>query len=103
MKQQQALQMAREYKRLLEAARIPFTAVIVFGSVARNEMHDQSDIDVAVVGQPFKDDRFKEMHFIRKLRRPLGYKIQPIWFYQRHLDDQYSTLAQEIKKDGIPI
>lgn len=103
MRQQQALQLAEQYKQLLIKAGIPFTQFIVFGSVARNEMHEQSDIDIAVAGKPFKDDRMEEMHEIRKLRLPLGYKIQPIWFYPEHLEDKYSTLAQEIKKDGIRV
>ena len=79
------------------------TAFIVFGSVARNEMHEQSDVDIAVVGTSFKGDRMQEMYDIRKLRYPLSYKLQPIWFYPEHLEDKYSTLAMEIKKDGIPV
>lgn len=79
------------------------SAFIVFGSVARNEMHDQSDVDIAVVGKSFRGDRLQEMHDIRKLRYPISYKLQPIWFYPEHLEDKYSTLAQEIKKDGIAV
>lgn len=101
--QEQALQLAATYKRSLQEAGIPFTKFIVFGSVARNSMHEQSDIDIAVVGTSFKGDRMQEMHEIRRLRRPLGYQLQPIWFYSEHLEDKYSTLAQEIKKDGIPV
>ena len=101
--QQEALQLARQYKQALEKAGIPFTKFIVFGSVARNEMHEQSDIDIAVVGMPFSEDRFEEMHTVRMLRLPLSYKLQPIWFYPEHLEDKYSTLAMEIKKDGISV
>lgn len=101
--QEQALQLAAAYKRALQEAGIPFTKFIVFGSVARNSMHEQSDIDIAVVGTSFKGDRFEEMHMIRTLRYPVSYKIQPIWFYPEHLEDKYSTLAQEIKKDGIAV
>ncbi len=66
-------------------------------------MHEQSDVDLAVVGTSFRGDRLEEMHDIRKLRRPISYKLQPIWFYPEHLEDRYSTLAQEIKRDGIPM
>lgn len=103
MMQQEALQLAKKYKKRLQDANIPVTAFIVFGSVARDEIHEQSDIDIAVVGSPFKGDRMKEMLDIRKLRWSLSYKLQPIWFYPEHLEDKYSTLAMEIKKDGIPI
>jgi len=101
MTQEEAFELARRYKQLLQGAGIPLSAFIVFGSVARNEMHDQSDVDIAVVGTSFKGDRFQEMHDIRKLRYPISYKLQPIWFYPEHLEDKYSTLAMEIKKDGI--
>ena len=103
MRQQDALQLARQYKLLLQEAHIPVITLIVFGSAARDEMHEQSDVDVAVVGTSFKGDRMQEMHDIRKLRRSLGYKLQPIWFYPEHLENKYSTLAQEIKKDGIVV
>ncbi len=103
MKQQEALALAKKYKQLLQEAKIPVTAFIVFGSVARNEMHDQSDIDIAVVGTSFRGDRFEEMRDIRKLRLSFGYKLQPIWFYPEHLEDKYSTLAQEIKRNGIAV
>ncbi|MBI3619060.1 nucleotidyltransferase domain-containing protein [Candidatus Peregrinibacteria bacterium] len=103
MTQEEALDLARRYKQSLQEARIPMSAFIVFGSVARNEMHDQSDVDIAVVGTSFKGDRLQEMHDIRKLRYPISYKLQPIWFYPEHLEDKYSTLAMEIKKDGIVV
>jgi hypothetical protein len=45
----------------------------------------------------------EEMHELWRLRRPISYKIQPIWFYPKHLEDTYSTLVQEIKKDGIEV
>ncbi len=101
MTQEEALILARRYKLSLEEASIPMSAFIVFGSVARNEMHDQSDVDIAVVGTSFKGDRLQEMSDIRKLRYPISYRLQPIWFYPEDLEDKYSTLASEIRKDGI--
>ena len=95
--------MARQFKVALEEAGIPFSSVLVFGSAARDEMHEHSDIDIAVVGTSFKGDRMEEMHELWRLRRPISTRIQPIWFYPEHLEDKYSTLAQEIKKDGIRV
>lgn len=103
MKREQALQTARTFKKALLDAGIPVVSVFVFGSVARNTMDDQSDIDIAVVGQPFKGNRMDEQHELSYIRSGISYKIQPIWFYPKHLEDKYSTLAQEIKKDGIPV
>lgn len=101
MKRADALRTARRFKRALEVAEVPFSSVIVFGSVARNGMHEQSDIDVAVVGNPYMGNRIDEQHALSRIRRGISFKIQPIWFYPEHLEDKYSTLAAEIRKDGI--
>ena len=101
MTQEEVLQVALEYKLALKEARVPFHSVILFGSAARDEMHPESDIDIAVVGTSFKKDHMQEMHELWRLRRPISYKLQPIWLYPEHLEDKYSTLAMEIKKDGI--
>lgn len=103
MKRTEALQTASRFKRALQEEQVPFEAVIVFGSVARDSMHDQSDIDVAVIGKPYKGDRMEEQYALSHIRRRISYKLQPIWFYPEHLADKYSTLAQEIKKDGIMV
>ena len=95
------MQLARQFKKALHAAGVPFDSVIVFGSAARNSMHEQSDIDVAVIGKPYKGDRMDEQHALSRIRRGISYKLQPIWFYPEHLENKYSTLAMEIKKDGI--
>ncbi len=101
MNQKEAMQTAKQFKLALQAAGVPFDSVIVFGSVARNSMHAQSDIDIAVIGKPYKGDRMDEQYALSRVRRGISYKIQPIWFYPEHMEDKYSTLAQEIKKDGI--
>ena len=103
MNQEMAFALAKKYKHSLSEAKIPFLSVIVFGSAARNQMHENSDVDIAVIGKPFRGDRFEEMTEIRMLRHPISFKLQPIWFYPEHLEDKYSTLAMEIKKDGIPV
>src|SRR3989338_7300890 len=101
MNKEEALQTAGRFKQALQAEGVPFDAVIVFGSAARDNMHEQSDIDIVVGGRPYKGNLMDEQHALSRIRRGVSYKIQPIWFYPRHLEDKYSTLAQEIRKDGI--
>jgi predicted nucleotidyltransferase len=103
MKKKEALALASKFKQELRKSGVPFTSVIVFGSVARGEMHEQSDIDIAVVGTSFMDDRMQETLEVCRARRPVSYKIQPIWMYPENLENKYSTLAQEIKKNGMEI
>lgn len=66
-------------------------------------MHEQSDIDIAVVGRPYKGNRMDEQYTLSHIRRGISYHIQPIWFYPEHLENKYSTLAQEIRKDGVVV
>lgn len=103
MSREEALQTANQFKQALSAAGVPFVSVIVFGSAARNSMHEQSDIDIAVVGRPFKSNRMDEQHALSRIRRKVSYDIEPIWFYPEDLEDKYSTLAAEIRKDGIAV
>lgn len=103
MSREEAMQTASQFKQALSAAGVPFDSVIVFGSVARNNMHEQSDIDIAVVGKPYKNNRMDEQHALSSIRRKLSYDIEPLWFYPEDLEDKYSTLASEIRKDGIAV
>ena len=103
MTTEEALKLARQFKKALEDANVPFQSIIVFGSVARGTMHKQSDIDIAVVGMPFKEDRMEEALTVRQARWPISYKIQPIWMYPENLADKYSSLATEIRKDGVEV
>ncbi len=103
MKKSEALAFAAQYKEALQKAGVPFLSFMVFGSAARDQMHAESDIDIAIVGKSFKKNRSEEAQIIWRLRRPISYKIQPIWFYPEQLQDRYSTLAQEIRKDGIEV
>ncbi len=66
-------------------------------------MHEQSDIDIAVVGRPFKANRMDEQHALSRIRRNVSYDIEPLWFYPEDLEDKYSMLAAEIRKDGIAV
>ena len=103
MNREEVMQTAGRFKKALEAEGVPFDEVIIFGSAARNTMHGQSDIDIAVVGRPYKESRMEEQHALSRIRREISYKIQPLWFYPEHLNDRYSTLAEEIRRDGVVV
>lgn len=103
MKKQHALALAKQFREALENANIPFESVILFGSYARGDATEHSDIDLAVIGPAFLDTRTSEMIAVRKLRRPISYKLSPLWFRKGYLDNKYSTLAGEILKEGLMV
>lgn len=103
MTKEEALSLANSYKQALLKNSIPFTSVILFGSCARNDSSADSDIDIAVIGKSFLSSRQEEAVAVRKARWPVSMKIHPVWMHAEHLEDIYSSLSQEIKKDGIEI
>ena len=92
-----------QYISLLEQKGIHVSKVILFGSHAKGRANPDSDIDIAVVSSQFGQDSLKEMTLLRKLALEIDSHIEPLPFSPEDLDDRYSTLAQEIKKYGVPI
>lgn len=94
---------ARAYRRALREAGIPVQRVILFGSRAKGTHHRWSDIDLAIVSLAFGKDPFAERSKLMRLRKDLSPAIEPHPFHPDDFKDRWSTLAQEIKKYGIPI
>ena len=72
-------------------------AIILFGSYAKGEANDESDIDVAVVFNGFSGDWLKTSSALWRLRRGISYDIEP------HLLDtteDKSGFVQHVFKTG---
>ncbi len=72
-------------------------AIVLFGSYAKGEAHDESDIDVAVIFNGFSGDWLKASSLLWRLRRGISYDIEP------HLLDttnDKSGLVQHVFKTG---
>lgn len=72
------------------------TSLRLFGSVAREEHTENSDIDVCVVMKPNMIQRMQLKHFLEKL---LGCNVDVI----REHKNMNETLKREIERDGIEI
>ena len=93
-------QIARAYAHAVGEAMHP-KAVILFGSHARGNPHENSDIDIAVVFNGFKGDWFDASVLLQRLRRGVddgsGGGIEP------HLldeSDDRSGFLSHIRKTG---
>jgi predicted nucleotidyltransferase len=82
---------------------INVSKVILFGSYAKGRTHADSDIDVAVVSTQFGRDTVEEMMLLRKIALKVDSHIEPVPLCPEDLDDNFSTLAQEIKRYGIDV
>ena len=59
MRREEGLSLARKFKTLLLKRGYPVQRVVLYGSVAKNTAHAGSDIDIAVVTQPFGISRIR--------------------------------------------
>jgi predicted nucleotidyltransferase len=86
-------------ERYADAVKREFSpsAVILFGSYAKGDAHDESDIDIGVVFNGFSGDWLKASSMLWKLRRGISYDIEP------HLLDttqDKSGFVQHVFKTG---
>ncbi|OGM23761.1 hypothetical protein A3D00_05195 [Candidatus Woesebacteria bacterium RIFCSPHIGHO2_02_FULL_38_9] len=75
----------------------------IFGSYAKGNATNASDIDVCIVSPQFGKDYIGEMVSLRKIALGFDSRIEPIPLTPKDLKDPYSTLASEIRKYGITI
>ncbi len=87
------------YSRLLQQ-HFDLDSVFLFGSYAKGEPGEDSDIDVAVVVDKIQGDYFSYVPLLWKLRRQVDVRIEPILFEKDH---DPSGFLSEIKRTGIQI
>lgn len=91
------------FAQMVKQQGISISKVILFGSYAKGRKHADSDIDVAVVSTQFGQDTVDEMMMLRKIALKVDSRIEPVPLCPEDLDDNLSTLAQEIKRYGIDV
>jgi predicted nucleotidyltransferase len=97
------IQQVQEYKKILQADKLPMQDVYVFGSYAKGTARKDSDIDVAVISSKFKS-RWEAMGYLYgKLPYGLGWSIEPMGFNPKDFQDKYSSLIYEIKTHGVKV
>ena len=99
--QQAALVRIRQFLEELRDSGIPLRQAILFGSFARNEQHDYSDIDLALVADNFTGAAFIDSKpFIRSIVKHV--EIKPHTFYPAQFTD-WNPFVQEILRTGIVV
>lgn len=104
MRRDDGLTITRSYREALEASGVPVEKVYLYGSVARDEATEDSDIDVAVVCMPFGATRHEENMVLRHVRWGVDLRISP---YCLHPDDftdrSFFPLAGEVERTGVEV
>lgn len=89
----------KRYK-LLVSEHFDVDNLILFGSYAKGNQNDDSDIDVAVIVNSLDKDYFSYAPLLWKLRRGIDDRIEPV-LVEKGRDE--SGFLQEILKTGLII
>ena len=103
MKQEEGIELARTLKQTLLQRNIPVRQVLLYGSVARGTTHTESDVDIAVICDHFRPTRLEENVEVSKARWDIDLRIETVCLHPEDLENQYSMIAQQVKKYGIPV
>jgi predicted nucleotidyltransferase len=99
--QQTALAEAKEFVEELRQSGLDLRLAILFGSFARNEQRQWSDIDMALVASDFSGFRAEDVRlFVRSLVKHVD--IEPHTFSPEQFAD-WNPFVQEIKRTGIVV
>jgi predicted nucleotidyltransferase len=75
------------------------TAIVLYGSHAKDSAHEDSDIDVAVIFDGFKGDWLEASSALWRLRRGISYDIEPILLDSK--DDRSGFVANVYKTGRV--
>jgi predicted nucleotidyltransferase len=103
MRREDGIHLARKFKERLLEQQVPVRQVLLFGSVARGEASEGSDVDIAVVCDPFRATRLEENVEIARGREGIDLRIETICLHPNDLENRYSIIGQEVKRYGIPV
>ena len=99
MDKNEVISIVSKYK-LLVSKHFDVENMILFGSYAKGNQKDDSDIDVAIVVNSITQDFFSYAPLLWKLRREIDDRIEPI-LIEKNKDE--SGFLKEILKTGLII
>lgn len=101
--QNDGLRIAHRYAEHLRSSGYPIVNVYLFGSCAKGKEILRSDIDIAVVCQPFLPSRSQEAGRLFYETKDIDMRIEPVALHPEDMENRYSTIVQEVKRHGIPV
>jgi len=91
-----------KYLQALSRHNIPIREAILFGSYAKGNPQEWSDIDIALVSEIFGGDWISDKGKIRKITLSVSSEIEVIPFSPTDFDSQ-NPLVKEILKTGVKL
>ena len=78
-------------------------AIILFGSYAKGTEHEDSDIDIAIITNDIKTDKFDEEVKLTLLRRKIDNRIEPHIISINEYENDETPFIVEVKNTGIKV
>lgn len=92
---------AKKYTDLVRN-QININGAYLFGSYVKGTYSEDSDIDIAIIGDDFTGDCIEDTFKLMKLRRKIDSRIEPHPFNNKDFDI-LDPFVQEIMKNGIKL
>ncbi len=104
MLQTDAINIVRQYVNNLNNGGVVIFKAYLFGSYARNQATENSDIDVLLVSEIFDTDDYAVLSKPWSPKYRLGYRIEPIAIgLQQFNSDDCSLIIEVVKNEGLEI
>jgi predicted nucleotidyltransferase len=86
--------------KLLVSKYFDVDQVVLYGSYAKGNQREDSDIDVAIIVNSINQDFFTYAPLLWKLRREIDYRIEPV-LIEKNKDE--SGFLKEVMRTGLVI
>jgi len=91
------------FARLLKEHHIEYEYLVLFGSYAKGNSRQDSDLDIAVISSQFGKDRLLERIKLMKISAKIDLRIEPHPIPLKDWQEGWKELVYEINKTGIKI
>ncbi len=99
----EAKKIIKKYAKKLKAKKYSFSAIYLFGSFAKGNPCEYSDIDVAVISEELDKEREKAKFKLWKFAEEVDNRIEPHGFSPEDFKENWIPMVHEIKKTGIRV
>lgn len=104
MAKESVVRLVQEFLRRLLKEGILVDKAFLYGSFARDEENEDSDIDVMVVSEMFDNNDDQTVGKTWRISRSVDTRLEPYTMgKKRFQSDNFSPLLQLIKKEGLEI
>ncbi len=97
------IELVTEFAKELKNKNLHLRKVILFGSYARDEQHQYSDIDVAIVADEFIGFGFKDKDYFADIKVKKTYLPIEAHTFSTEYFEKGDPFIDEIKRTGIEI